>query len=223
MLELNKIYNIDCLDGIKKIDNESIDSIITDPPYCIGMTHNGKKGTFTDLAVCKPFYQILFQEFKRVLKPNGRIYFFTDWRGYAFYYPILNEVFPVKNLLVWNKGAMPGNYYSYDHELIIFASNKGLDGKKAGSNIIKGIPGFSQGAKKTNGEKQHPTQKPTELIAKLIQDSTELGDTILDAFAGSGTTAVAAIKNNRNFICFEIQEKYFNIANTRIKDALNSL
>ena len=70
MLEINKIYNIDCLEGIKKIDDNSVDVIITDPPYCIGVTHNGQRGVFNDLNIMKPFFVELFNEFKRVLKKD---------------------------------------------------------------------------------------------------------------------------------------------------------
>lgn len=85
-----------------------------------------------------------------------------------------------------------------------------------GMNIFRS-PGFSGGAKKTNGEMVHPTQKPIEVIEKLINDSTHEGDLILNCFMGSGTTAVAAKKLNRNFIGFEIQEKYLEIAEDRLR------
>lgn len=55
-MEINKIYNEDCLEGINRIPDESIDAIITDPPYFVGMTHNGKKGDYNDLLIMKPFF-----------------------------------------------------------------------------------------------------------------------------------------------------------------------
>ena len=222
MIELNKIYNEDCLEGIKRISDESIDAVISDPPYFLGMTHNGKKGDFSDLAICAPFYSQLFNEFKRVLKKeSGSAYFFCDWRSYAFYYPLISNTLGAKNLFVWDKGGGPGSVYNFEHELIIFSTRKTrLHG--VGSNVIKNIKGFSGGAKSTNGEKVHPTQKTVELLEKLILDSTSEGDTILDCFIGSGTTAVAAMRNNRNFIGFELQEKYYNIANERIAAAIDN-
>ena len=63
-MEINKIYNEDCLEGIQKIASASIDTIITDPPYFIGMTHNGKKGDYNDLIIMKPFFDSLFSEFQ---------------------------------------------------------------------------------------------------------------------------------------------------------------
>lgn len=212
-MELNKIYNIDCTEGIKKIPDKSIDCICADPPYFLGMTHNGQKGDFNDLAICKPFFTELAREFKRVLKDTGTFYIFTDWRGYAFYYPIFAGILPIRNLIVWDKISAPGNFYSYGHELIIFGAVGGFN--KGGQPIWR-MPSFASGAKKTNGEKVHPTQKPVELIKKIITDGCPEGGTVLDPFMGSGTTAVAAKEINRKFIGFEINEKYFNIAQSRI-------
>mgnify|MGYP001752443512 FL=1 len=213
-MEINKIYNEDCLEGIQKIASASIDTIITDPPYFIGMTHNGKKGNYNDLIIMKPFFDSLFSEFSRVIKENGKVYIFCDWRTYAFYYPLLLKHISVRNMLVWDKISGPGSSYAFTHELILFAEKDTPYMK--GSNIFR-IPGFSAGAKKTNGEKLHPTQKPVEVIEKLITDSTKEGDLVLDCFMGSGTTAVAAKKLNRNFIGFEIQEKYITISENRLK------
>lgn len=213
-MEINKIYNEDCLEGIQKIASASIDTIITDPPYFIGMTHNGKKGNYNDLIIMKPFFDSLFSEFSRVIKENGKVYIFCDWRTYAFYYPLLLKHISVRNMLVWDKISGPGSSYAFTHELILFAEKDTPCMK--GSNIFR-IPGFSAGAKKTNGEMLHPTQKPVEVIEKLITDSTKEGDLVLDCFMDSGTTAVAAKKLNRNFIGFEIQEKYITISENRLK------
>lgn len=213
-MEINKIYNEDCLEGIQKIASASIDTIITDPPYFIGMTHNGKKGNYNDLIIMKPFFDSLFSEFSRVIKENGKVYIFCDWRTYAFYYPLLLKHISVRNMLVWDKISGPGSSYAFTHELILFAEKDTPYMK--GSNIFR-IPGFSAGAKKTNGEMLHPTQKPVEVIEKLITDSTKEGDLVLDCFMSSGTTAVATKKLNRNFIGFEIQEKYITISENRLK------
>lgn len=222
-MELTENINLlqgDCIDLLPKIPDGSIDSIITDPPYFLGMTHNGQKGCFNDLAICKPFYQKLFTEYKRVLKPDGCVYFFCDWRSYAFYYPIMNGILGVKNMLVWDKKSGPGNFYNYQHELILFTTKRNALNVKGSYNIITGILSFSNGAKKTNGEKIHPTQKPIELIEKFIRDSTDSGDTVLDSFAGSGTTGVACINTGRRFIGIELDDNYFAIAKQRIETAL---
>ena len=215
-----KLLHGDCIDLLPKIPDSSINSIITDPPYFLGMTHNGQKGCFNDLAICKPFYEKLFTEYKRVLKPDGCVYFFCDWRSYAFYYPIFDSVLGARNMLVWDKQSGAGNFYTYQHELIIFTTKRNAFNVKRAYSIISGIRSFSTGAKKTNGEKVHPTQKPIELIEKFILDSTDAGDTVLDTFAGSGTAGVACINTGRRFIGMEIDGGYFEIAEKRIKTAL---
>lgn len=218
MLEINKVYNMDCLEGLKDIKDNSISLICTDPPYFLGMTSNGLRGSFNDLGICKPFYSKLASEFKRVLNDDGQIYFFTDWRGYAFYYPILSESLPIKNLIVWDKISGAGNFYVYQYELIIFGCINSRTIKKGG-NIWR-EKAFSSGAKKTNGEKVHPTQKPIELIEKIVLEGSKPKDIILDCFVGSGTTTIACINQDRNYIGFEIDKKYYNIAVERIKNHL---
>lgn len=222
-IELDRIYNVDCLEGIKLIESSSIKAIITDPPYFIGMTHNGQKGTFDDLAICTPFYTELFNEFKRVLKLDGSVYWFTDWRGYAYYYPIFDKIVGAKNMIVWDKGSGAGNFYTFEHELIIFGTNNNKFACKGARNIIRNIKSFAGGAKKTDREKIHPTQKPLELIKRLIFDSTSEGEIVLDCFMGSGTTAVACAQTNRKFIGFEIQEKYVQIAEKRLEEEKKNL
>jgi site-specific DNA-methyltransferase (adenine-specific) len=216
-MELNHIYNVDCLDGIREVADNSVSLICCDPPYFQGMTHNGKKAVFNDLAICKPFFVDLFKEFKRVLKPDGEVFFFCDWRGYAFYYPIMDSILGCNNLIVWDKISGAGNKYTYCHELIMWRSMNSAC-CRGGQNVWR-MKGFSSGAKKTNGEKVHPTQKPIEVFERIVCDGSKPGDTVLDCFIGSGTTPVACIRNDRNFIGFELDENYFKIANQRIKEA----
>lgn len=210
----------DCIELLKEIPDNSVDLIATDPPYFQGMTHNGQRGAFNDLFLCKPFFDKLAAEYKRILKPDGEFYIFCDWRGYAFYYPIFSSVLPVKNLIVWDKKSGAGNFYTYTHEFIIYGTmcNK----NKKGTNVWR-EKGFSSGAKSTNGEKVHPTQKPVELMEKIIENSSDPGDVVLDTFMGSGSTGVACLKTGRKFIGMELDERYFDIAKRRINDAAFSL
>lgn len=210
------IYNENCLEGIKRIASKSIKLIVTDPPYFMGLTHNGQKGSFNDLLICKPFYDELAKELKRVLTDDGEFYIFSDWRGYAFYYPIFNTELPIRNLIVWDKISGPGNFYRSTHELIIYGCLRNNTRKSSG-NIWR-EKAFCSGAKTTNGEKVHPTQKPVELIERIILDGSQEMDTVLDCFMGSGTTAIAAINTRRKFIGFELDGKYYDIACNRISE-----
>lgn len=214
MIALNTITQGDCLDLIKEIPDGCIDTIITDPPYFLGVTHNGQRGCYSDLLIMKPFFQDLFYQFVRVFEKNGCLYLCCDFRTYPFLYPILDEYIMIRNLLVWNKKSGPGNFYSFSHEFIIVAFN--VMRNFSGLNIFD-LPAFCSGAKRTNGEKIHPTQKPIELFEKFILDSTSEGDTVLDTFAGSGTLAIAALRTKRNYILFELQDKYVKVATERIE------
>lgn len=232
-MRLDYIDNLDCLEGLREIPDGSVDLIVTDPPYFLSMGHAGDKKnaqnsmlnsnrTFNDLAIAKPFYSQLFREFRRVLKPGGAFYFFTDWRGYAFYFPLINAELPVRNLIVWDKKSGPGSYYTYSHELIVYGTDAPKLLHKGGANVWR-LPAFSSGARATDGEKVHPTQKPVELITKAIEDSTEPGAVVLDTFMGSGTTAVACLRTGRHYIGFELDEKYHAIAEQRIAAEVESL
>ena len=235
-MRLNYIDNVDCLEGLKEVPDNSVDAVITDPPYFLSMGHAGSKEnafntnsdqvnsnrTFQDLSIAKPFYRQLFQEFRRVLKPGGSFYFFTDWRGYAFYFPIMADELPVRNMIVWDKISGPGSYYTFAHELVIYGTDAPKLLHKGGTNVWR-MKAFSSGAAKTNGTKVHPTQKPVEIIEKMILDSTEPGGVILDTFMGSGTTAVAALRTGRNFVGFEQNERYHAMAMQRIDDTIDQL
>ena len=158
----------------------------------------------------------------RDLKEDGSFYFFTDWRGYAYYFPLINAALPVRNMIAWDKKSGPGSFYSFAHELIIFGTYKPKTKSGVGTNVWR-LSAFNSGAKATNGEKVHPTQKPVEIIQKMIEDSTEPGAVILDTFMGSGTTAVACIQTGRQYIGFELDERYHTIAQQRIAEAVDSL
>ena len=204
----------DCLELLKDIQTGSVDMILTDPPYYVGMTSNGQKATFTELSMLKPFFNSLFQELRRVLKEDGLAYVFTDWRTLPFLQPILDQHLGVKNVLVWDKAGRMSPNYGFYHELILFAgNNKRRICKK---NILK-APSFASNAKKTNGDKLHNAQKPIELLTEFILDATNENEVVLDCFMGSGSTGIACLNTNRRFIGIEIDDIYFNIAKKRVE------
>lgn len=212
-LELNVIHHMDCLDGIKLIPSNSVKLIIADPPYFLGMTHNGQRGSFVDLAICKPFYRELFREYKRILNEDGEVYWFTDWRGYGFYYPLFDAFLGARNCIVWNKGSGAGNFYAFQHEFILFHCVRN-DATKKGGNVWNS-KGFAAGAKATNGEKVHPTQKTIEIIDKIVRENSKPGDLVVDTFGGSGTTGIVCRTLRRNFIIFELDEDNIAVAHKR--------
>ncbi len=213
---LNTVMHGDALENIRKVADHSIKTIVCDPPYFTGMTHTAKeKAALSDLAICAPFYLQLYHEFLRVLTADGCLYWFCDWRSEGFYLDkMLQAGLSVRNCLIWDKiNGRVSPHYRYSTEFILFATAAKF--VCYDKNIISQSPLY------VGKGKVHPAQKPVELIAKLITDSTEEGDTVMDCFAGSGTTAVAAIRTKRNYIIMELQEKYIDIAKKRIEEELN--
>jgi site-specific DNA-methyltransferase (adenine-specific) len=214
---LNTVIQGDALENISQVADHSIKTIICDPPYFTGMTHNAKeKASISDLAICGPFYRQLFREFLRVLTPDGCLYWFCDWRSEGFYLQQMQQAgLNVRNCLVWDKvNGRVSPFYRFNSEFILLAT--GSKFVCYDDNIISQLPLY------VCKGKVHPAQKPVELISKLITDSTAEGDTVMDCFAGSGTTAVAAIRTKRNFICMELQDKYVDIAKQRIEEAYHT-
>lgn len=216
MLEINKIYNMDCIDGMKKIKSESIDLITTDPPYCIGTTSNGKQGTWSDNNLIIPFFKILFGEYERILKDGASLYINTDWRTYPLLYPLLLDHFKVRNLIVWDyEWIKAGSHYRFSHEFIIYAT-KG-ESKRSFSASERDVWRIRP-INFTSNDKLHNAQKPVELVRKTILNSSTEGQLVLDTFIGSGTTAEACIGTNRNFLGFEIDKSIYDVAVKRIEE-----
>ena len=216
MIELNRIYNEDCLEGMKRIPDNSVDLVVTDPPYCIGITSNGKKGSWMDNNLIRPFFDSYFRDLKRVCKDKSELYINTDWRTYPFLYQIMQKYFNIKNLIVWDyEWIKAGSHYRFSHEFIIYAIKGDVKRKfSASERDVWRIRPINY----TSKEKLHNAQKPLELVNKMIINSSNESDVVLDTFMGSGTTAIACIENNRNYIGFEIDENYYQTALRRIED-----
>ena len=214
----------DCLEKLKDIPDESIDCIITDPPYGINYESNHhKKGTKYDARTAsvgwdKKEYFFPFKECWRVLKNDCDLYVFGSFKNL----PLLPEP---KQILVWDKviggmGDLEANY-AVDFELIFyFKKGRRILNKRPPSSILvcEKTVSFSTG---NPNELFHPTQKPVGVIEELILNSTRGGEFVLDPFMGSGTTGVAALKLGRRFIGIEIDEGYFKIAEKRIGEWQN--
>lgn len=209
----------DCLEVMKSIPDKSVDAVITDPPY--GIDYQSARRT--DKAQWKPKIQNDTTPFLGWAKEVGRIskssiYVFYRWdKQEEFYNEIISAGFSIKSQIIWDKvihgmGDLCGEY-APQHENILFATKNGFkfNGKRP-RTIIKQSRVLPENL-------CHPNEKPVALICKLIEDSTDEGDTILDFTMGSGTTGVACVQTGRNFIGIEIDPTYYAIAEKRIKDA----
>ncbi len=217
----NTIIHGDSLTVLRQMEPESVDAIITDPPY--GINYH-TKGTGTGIKNDKsPFIWFLYDAF-RVLKfgasGRGSLICFTRWDVQQTFIDAMKLAgFNVRSEVIWDK-VVHGmgdckTQFAPTHENIIFA----IKGKYSfPGHRPKDIVIFSR----ITGNQQmvHPTEKPVGLLANLITSVTKPGDLILDPFAGSGSTLVAAKKTGRRFIGVELDDVYFAIAQRRIEEAV---
>lgn len=227
MIELNRIYNEDCLDGMKRMPDGSVDLIATDPPYNIARDNNfttmGRAGIdFGEWD--KGFDQIgWLEETTRVISQNGSIVIFNDWKNLGDISRKLESLgFVVKDFIRWKKtNPMPRNRdrrYITDYECAIWAVKK--NSKWTFNRLSESYqrPEFNFSITTWNEKVGHPTQKPVALMEDIIKIHSDEGQTILDPFMGSGTTAIACMNTNRNYIGFELDETYHNKSLERIKN-----
>ena len=224
-----KLYQGDCLEVMKDISDRSIGLVITDPPYEIsttgaGMYKQADKQYVKELNGMKDgFSEEVLDELCRVMKKIN-IYFFCSQKQII---PLLDYFVKKKkcnwNILSWHKtNPIPacGNKYLTDTEFILFFREKGV--KVYGSFDTKrtwyATP-LNQSDKKKYG---HPTVKPLSILENLVVNSSQEGNIVFDPFMGSGTTGVACLNTNRNFIGIELDEGYFEIAQNRIEEAANN-
>lgn len=236
MLEINKIYNQDCLEGMKYIDDKSIDMILCDLPY-------GTTKCKWDIVV--PF-EPLWEQYERIIKDNGAIVLFCKQ---PFTTKLIGSNIKLfKYSLVWVKDNHDNplmakkRFLNVTEDIAVFY-------KKQCTYNPQGIIPYNKETKQGRGkslsqrnerEKNytqaftnyprnilkfkrdlpniHPTQKPVSLCEYLIKTYTNEGDIVLDNCMGSGTTAVACINTNRNFIGFELDEKYYKTAVERVNN-----
>jgi site-specific DNA-methyltransferase (adenine-specific) len=252
-MEINKIYNEDCLIGMQRIPDKSIDAIICDLPF--GVT------------ACKwdsiiPFGP-LWEQYNRIIRDNGIIALFGcepfstkvrvsafdmykyDWywkkkKSNGFQHAKNRPLMAIETISIFSKAPMGHKSLLGDKRMAY--EPQGIISK--GKSVVKeGEHGRILGARPNQVGREyeafanfpnnvleydniwgknaiHPTQKPVELIEYLIKTYTNEGETVLDNCMGSGTTAVAAINTSRNYIGFETDKTYYQIACDRIREAL---
>ena len=209
---------MDCLEGLKQMEDNSVDLIVTDPPYGIDFQSSWRTETerFDKLKGDNSIDTTFLSECHRIMKDGSAVYLFTRWDVYPQWLEAIKEKgFQVKNLIVWDRvvhglGDLEGAYGPC-HDFCIFATK--------GRHILRGKrPIDVIRIQRPDPMKiKHPTQKPLELIKRLIKSSSDEGMVVCDPYMGSGTTALACKQTNRDFIGFEIEEKYVNVANKRLQ------
>ena len=249
-MELNKIYNEDCLEGMKRIEDNSVDLIVTDPPYGI------EYRTFrTNSRIIKnddnlSWIDEFAHQSSRVLKDSNHIYCFVDAETSAdFILAFRKHGFKVRNLLTIPRGVK-GNggdrIFQQQFEFCIFATlgSKGVGRKFNQTEILKPSATYlkdkrykpkewlyrlpdnwhwTKASVHNAKDKLHPTQKNVNCIEDMLALSSSASEVVLDPFMGSGTTAIACINTNRSYIGFELDEEYYNASLDRIEEHKKSI
>jgi site-specific DNA-methyltransferase (adenine-specific) len=221
MSSFNLIHG-DCIELLKDIPDSSVDLVLSDPPYFIDYKTNHRKdkdhifcdGILNDKYEDKDIIMENFlRESYRVLKDNTSIFIFGSWKTIDLWKPCVEKYFNIKNILIWIKnnwtsGDLNGQY-AQQYETIIYANK--------GRYIIEGnrLPDVWDFSRVAGNNQYHPNEKPIDLLAQIIKRHSKVNDTVLDPFMGSGSTGVASISVDRNFIGFEKDEKYFRYAEKR--------
>ena len=215
---IGQVMNADALELMKMLPDKSIDLVLTDPPYGINYQSNMRVKTekFAKLENDNNEKRFeIYPELFRVLKDDSVAIVFCSFKNIAVDYMELEDFFDIKNVIVWDKGGGGigdlTHSLSTDYELAIVA-HKGmakLRGKRYGSVWRTG---------KVNPNKMiHPTQKPEDIIKKMIQSFSDENNLILDSFMGSFTTAIAAESLGRRWIGCDLSEKYCQVGEERLK------
>jgi len=239
-MEINKIYNIDCLIGMQEIEDASIDLIICDLPY--GTTRNEWDSVI-------PIDE-LWKQYERIIKENGAIVLFSQMPFTAYLVMSNPKLFryewiwekdngtgflnskhaPLKkheNILVFSKCSFVRMTYNPQMgKGKLYEQKSGRASRNYDYSTMRPVVTKNDGFRFPNDvlkfnrdkEKIHPTQKPTALIQYLIRTYSNEGDLVLDNCMGSGTTAISCINTRRNFIGFETDERYYQKSMERIKN-----
>jgi site-specific DNA-methyltransferase (adenine-specific) len=225
-----KVILGDCFENLSKIEDNSIDLIAIDPPYEI---------SYENLEWDKKSlnWNILRDEFYRILKPTGNLVIFQGWSNVSETKKTLEETFKLKNWIIWDRIKGRGantNMVSTREDILWFVKSDKYTYNKIYSTIKKKTGGL--GAK--NGQEcralsnvwtdispivpwakervSHPTQKPIQLMERIITIFSNENDLVLDCFAGSGSTGAAAKNLNRDFIMIEKDDEYHKIILKRL-------
>ena len=216
----------DCLELMKEIPDGSVDLVLTDPPYLCDYSRHDSKSRFSkkiandkNTEQNEMMIKSYLKECYRIMRNNTALYCFCNYKKIDFFkQEIEKSGFNIKNIIVWDKQKQGmgdlSTTFGYSYEFIIFASK--------GQPKIRGkrIPDVWRFSRVKSKEQLHQNQKPIDLLLQAIEKSSDKGFVVFDGFMGSGSTGVACVNTGRDFIGFELDEGYFQIAQQRIEQAM---
>lgn len=224
----------DALEVLRSLESRSVSAIVTDPPYCSGGSteatrrqadsqgiasermRSGEVRWFAGDNMTTPGLVWLLRsmafEAERLLVPGGSLLVFCDWRMWANLAPAVESGgLRLQNMVVWDKGgAGMGTGFKPTHELVIHLCNgPGRFHDLCGSNVLRF--GRVRGA-----DKDHPTQKPVDLLQSMVRVAAPRGGLVVDPFCGSGSTGVACLREGRRFLGVERDPEWCETARSRL-------
>ncbi|MFQ3610323.1 MAG: site-specific DNA-methyltransferase [Fimbriimonadales bacterium] len=248
-MEPNHIYLMDCREGMQAIPSETVDLIVTDPPFAIGFRAKRSNYNRTAERVLEGYNEIpqeayydftlsWLQEAYRILKPSGSLYVFSGWNNLR---DILNAIdavgFEVVNHIIWKYqfGVFTRRRYVSSHYHCLYVckddrlrafypdSRYPADARDehGGSLRYKDMEDvWTIPREYWNGDVKTPTKLPYALVEKILQYSSKEGDLVLDPFLGSGQVAVVAKAMGRRYLGFEIVPEYYQFALRRLEEGV---
>jgi site-specific DNA-methyltransferase (adenine-specific) len=251
--KLNTVFNEDMLTGIKKIADNSLDLIVADPPYCLGKDYGNNSDKLESKDYLKWSGQWIDLVIPKLKETGSFYIFLTWQFSPEIFSHIKTKMTMINEIIwdrrVPSMGGSTRKFSSVHDNIGFFAKTKKYyfniddiripydeETKKARTRSIfvgkkwlemgynpKDLWSVSRIHAIAPERQDHPTQKPLEIVERIIKASCPEQGTVLDPFMGSGTTAVACIKLDRNYIGFEINKDYCNIIEQRTKEAKNKL
>src|SRR3989344_8322279 len=240
-VKINQIIPGDCLESMKNLPDESVDLVVTDPPFNIGKNYNSYKDKMKKEEYIK-WCEKWLTECIRILKPHGSLYLFNYPENNAYLIQFLDKNMIFKRWMTWhyptNTGMSPTNYTRSQHSILFYTKTEKARWNKNhiaepyrnpnDKRILERIKNGSNGktpydvfqfniVKNVSKDKTpHPCQIPKDLIKIFIKASSNKGDLVLDPFGGSFTTSVASKELDRHSISIEINEEFCRIGKERL-------
>ena len=214
-----QIKNMDAFDMLAELPDNSVDCICTDPPYNVTSNDWDKFENNDDYL---SFLEKVISESKRVLKSEYHFYIFMDLEHIAKVELLLNKIgFDIQSRIAWvrknmSKGRVVANRFISQWEMVFHCGTKPLNFPDNWGDERGDVQEFAVPQSNFNDKKEHPTQKPLELIKRFIELGTEIGDMVVDPFCGSGTTAKACDELNRKCVTSDTNQQYVEGATLRI-------
>jgi DNA modification methylase len=219
------IYHGDCRDVLAELAPDSSELLLSDPPY--GMAFGGFRGVQQNVSAdgARQGIRLVRQalaEARPAMKADAHFLLFCHWESWPDFYDACSPYFPIKSGLIWHKdrGGMGDTAMEYarDYEVILYGAHgrRAIGGKRDGA-VLSGFPPVRSQLR------QHPTEKPVDLLSHLVAKHSTAAGCVLDPFMGSGSTLVAAKALGRGAVGIEIEESYCEIAARRLSQGVLDL